>query len=226
MLKNRYQRIMLFCSIIGGILGLLLYLSLEFNWIPSFPIWLVFILGGLVVGLLFGLAIPFYQNFRHNLYLEEISVSVPRYGNMKFKVNREYRLVAWNLFIETMTRISTQPLNDDQGILEEALNSLYKLFTITRELLKEMEPSKESGEMTVELLAVKMLNYELRPFLSKWHPRFVARNKNSPKLHDQDWEFSSEFREELEVLRKAILSYAEAFGKLSCVTELDSYFEQ
>jgi len=224
MLKNRFNRILLICSLLGGVLGFLLYLSIELNWLPSIPSWVIFILGGLFIGLIFGLVIPSIKIFR-NLVLDEINVSVPRCGNMKFKVNREYRLVAWNLFIETITRISTQPLKNDQGILEESLNSLYKLFTTTRELLKEMEPSKENGEMTVELLAVKMLNDELRPFLSKWHPRFVELEKCYPELKDQDWEFSSEFRKELEVLREAILSYARAFGELSCVTELDSYFE-
>lgn len=49
--------------------------------------------------------------------------------------NEARRWAAWALYIELKTRITTQALNDDQGLLREALNSLYSLFGSTREIL-------------------------------------------------------------------------------------------
>ncbi len=39
-----------------------------------------------------------------------------------------------------MTRIAVQPLEVDQGLVREAMNSLYSLFGTTREVLKAAGP--------------------------------------------------------------------------------------
>jgi SMC interacting uncharacterized protein involved in chromosome segregation len=133
--------------------------------------------------------------------------------------------VAWNLFIETITRISTQPLRSDSGHLRESLESLYNLFSTTRNLLKEMKPSAEINGTTVELFAVSMLNDELRPYLSKWHPLLSDFEANNPSKKEVDWELNKQFREELEQLRVRIVKYAYGFGEIAGVANLNKFFE-
>ena len=43
---------------------------------------------------------------------------------------------AWELYVEMMTRIVTQPLPTEAGDEETALDSVYSLFPATREILR------------------------------------------------------------------------------------------
>jgi hypothetical protein len=155
--------------------------------------------------------------------LSQVQLSIPQFSSMTFVVNAEYRRVAWKLFVETSTRISTQPLESEQGFLREALNSLHGIFATTRELLKAMEPSPEDTDTTVEMFAFDMLNKELRPFLSKWHPQLQAFEEQNPGKEDSQWEKNQECRKELEDLRKRLLTYTKGFGELAGVSHLDHF---
>ena len=44
---------------------------------------------------------------------------------------------AWEMYVEMITRIITQPLPPDHGDERTALKSVYSLFEITRNVLKE-----------------------------------------------------------------------------------------
>jgi hypothetical protein len=46
------------------------------------------------------------------------------------------RDAAWELYVEMLTRIVTQPLIDDDGDEKTALDSVHALFGITREILR------------------------------------------------------------------------------------------
>ncbi len=43
---------------------------------------------------------------------------------------------AWELYVEMLTRIVTQPLPDESGDEQTALDSMYSLFPTTREILR------------------------------------------------------------------------------------------
>ena len=153
--------------------------------------------------------------------LETVTVSVPHFSEMKFVVNRFHREVAWRLFVESMTRVSTQPLDPHGGRLDEALNSLYQLFVTTRELLKEMQPTQNDKGTSVELLAMRMLNVELRPFLTKWHTRPPDEGEGA---RDIDLGRRDEFRAELDLLRQSLLEYSKAFGELAHVRQIERFY--
>ncbi len=59
---------------------------------------------------------------------------------MSWEVNRKQQEAAWSLYVELVTRIAVQPLALDQGLVREAMNSLYSLFDTTREILKAAGP--------------------------------------------------------------------------------------
>ena len=44
---------------------------------------------------------------------------------------------AWELYIEMLTRIVTQPLPSEAGDEKTALDSVYSLFSITRQILRQ-----------------------------------------------------------------------------------------
>ena len=44
---------------------------------------------------------------------------------------------AWEMYVELLTRIATQPLPDNSGMESSALESVYSLFVITRGILRK-----------------------------------------------------------------------------------------
>jgi hypothetical protein len=161
-----------------------------------------------------------FQWFRGSAQLSEVTISVPQFSELTFKVNNEARQVAWQLYVETVTRISTQSMADDDGLIREALTSLYGLFGTTRDTLKASRPSAPvPGGQTVEFLAVTMLNRELRPFLSKWHPRLKLFETANPAGHESAWPGNMPCRAELRDTQIRLLAYAIGFAKLAGVRD-------
>lgn len=112
------------------------------------------------------------------------------------------------LFIELSTRVTTQPLHNTQGSERTALESIYKLFDITREILKEYGREAESFSM----LSICMLNLCLRPFTTKWHQIF-----NNEFLNDDD---KNTFRSELKELQVKMLAFTALLARMSEVNDI------
>lgn len=170
-------------------------------------------------GVLVGLAIAgILEISSRRLNLAEVSLSVPQLTRLTFVVDDEARQTAWRLFVEVSTRVTTQPLRAEEGFGREALNSLHGLFGETRTLLKQARPSVVSKGTTVEYLALAMLNGELRPFLSVWHPR-LSSFERSGMGDEASWKHHSEFRGDLEEVRRRLLTFAISFARLAGVTD-------
>lgn len=183
----------------------------------------LFIAGGVSIGLVVGLLAMLMTRKYASLVLTEMTVSVPEFSEIKFVVNSDYRKVAWTVFVEIMTRVATQPLGPQEGVLRESLTSLYSLFATVRDILKSTTPTAHSKGTSVELLAVKMLNGELRPFLAKWHPQLLLHEKRSGI--EATFEGANECRNELEALRRRLQTYGRTFGELAHVKQIDRFFE-
>ena len=184
-----------------------------------------FIVGGLLTGVITGLALIVYLRRAERFVLTEMTLSVPEFAEIKFAVSNEYKRVAWKMFIETLTRIATQPLAEEEGSLREALTSLYGVFTSTRELLKGMAPAKPTSGVTVEMLAVRMLNDEIRPFLAKWHIQLKMFESTLPKSPESNWSRNVDCRRELELLRNRLIDYSVAFGELAGLKDVHAFFQ-
>ena len=106
------------------------------------------------------------------------------------------RKAAWDLYIEMVTRITTQPLDPEHGDEKTALDSVYSLFQTTREILLAQGPD------CVEFaqIAIVILNQEVRPFTAKWHRKSLTGAFNN----DAD---CTEFRQELEALQEILRAY-------------------
>ena len=101
----------------------------------------------------------------------KLTVNLPfEIGQLEFEPDEIQQRAAWELYVELTTRIAVQPLGPEEGLLREALASLYSLFAATREVLRRAGPSAANGPNSIGPVAVDILNKGLRPFLAKWHP--------------------------------------------------------
>ena len=116
------------------------------------------------------------------------------------------RNAAWEMYIELVTRITTQPLPTQAGDDETALTSVYSLFPTTREVLRR----HGRGAMEFARLAVVILNQKVRPFTAKWH-----RIKERGELAGR----SAEFRGELRALQELLCAYTRMLGDMAGVEE-------
>ena len=88
-----------------------------------------------------------------------------KFAELEFKPNPDDEIAAWNMYVELITRVSTQSLLPECGDEKSALESIHKLFSITREILRNY--GRKCNEFTK--LAIIVLNQVIRPFTSKWH---------------------------------------------------------
>src|SRR5262245_32352130 len=140
--------------------------------------------------------------------LDSLKINL-KFLEMEWKPKDADRNAAWDLYIELLTRIATQPLPRDHGDEETALKSVYSLFSNTREILHKHGPG--CGQFA--RLAIPVLNQIVRPFTADWHKRSAAGAFKEPaqcKL----------FRKELEVLQAKLLCYTEALAKMADVEDL------
>lgn len=116
---------------------------------------------------------------------------------------------AWELYIEMLTRIVTQPLPSDVGDEKTALDSVYALFAITREILRRR------GRRTIQFskIAIPALNQIVRPFTAKWHKESLAGAF-------EDETKRKEFRDELEILQNELRNYNSLLAEIAGVEDL------
>ena len=116
---------------------------------------------------------------------------------------------AWDMYIELLTRITTQPLFDDEGMEQTALESIYSMFPVTREIIKA------HGKNCVGFarIAIIILNQVIRPFTAKWHRLSQAKvfeDKNKCII----------FRKELKNLQKKLIKYSKMLAEIAGVEDL------
>ena len=141
-------------------------------------------------------------------------------GEVEFVPNEVQQRAAWSLYVELMTRIAIQPLHSEDGILREALSSLYAIFAETRTILKEAGPEVADGPDSFGPIAIRVLNEGIRPFLAKWHP--LLKNHEDTKLpdmgqrqHEKLWPLNHDMRVELSVLQLNLQSYARVLAEIA-----------
>ena len=135
----------------------------------------------------------------------------PPFLQMEWTTETADKDAAWALYIELLTRITTQPLPTEQGWVDEktALDSVYSLFAITREVIKEQGPDC----INFTKIAIVVLNQVIRPFTAKWHRKSLAG----------DFEQESEraaFREELAALQVELRKYSRMLADIAEVEDL------
>jgi hypothetical protein len=125
------------------------------------------------------------------------------------------RAAAWELYVELLTRVTTQDLLPDEGDESAALASLYQLFPLTRDILRR----NGSGAGEFAKLAIPVLNQIVRPFTAKWH-----RLSLGGAFTDAD--LCQEFRSGLAELQPLLRGYTQALAAMAQVEDLTALERQ
>ena len=139
-------------------------------------------------------------------HLDSLKVNA-KFLELEFKPGDKDKDAAWALYVELLTRVTTQALKDNEGNEESALDSIYSIFPITRSILKEY------GRDCVNFskIAIIVLNQIIRPFTAKWH---------KAKIDGSFSEKCAEFRSDLKKLQPKLLYYT---CLLSEIAEVENF---
>lgn len=133
----------------------------------------------------------------------------PPFLKMEWVPNAADKNAAWALYIELLTRITTQSLPAEHGDEKTALDSVYSLFAITRAVIKDQGP----GCINFTKIAIVVLNQVIRPFTAKWHRKYLE------SAFEQESE-RAVFREELASLQVELRKYSRMLADIAEVEDL------
>ena len=161
----------------------------------------------------------------------KVSLKLPYIGGVEGtrEPDESERDAAWEMYVELITRISVAELKPGEGLLREALSSLYTLFDTTRKILRKYGPSvaqpKGKDNLSFGYLAVAILNVVLRPVLAKWHPLLLdyestKKSSVSALEHEREWDKYEELRQVLNDVRGVLIQYANLLAQVADVPSL------
>ena len=160
-----------------------------------------------------------------------MKLQLPYIGGIEgnWQPDERERDAAWEMFVELITRAAVIELRAGEGLMGEALTSLYALFDITRGILRKYGPDvakpKRESDLSFGYLSVTVLNGVLRPLLAKWHPLLLdyesQRGSDVSALeHERAWRHADELRGELERAREALSEYADVLAEVAGIEPL------
>ena len=166
-----------------------------------------------------------------NLTSVKVGLKLPFIGEVEgtWEPDESEQNASWEMYVELVTRISITELKAGEGLLREALSSLYSLFHTTRGILRQYGPSvaqpKGEGKLSFGYLAVTILNVALRPVLAKWHPLLLDYESTkeaslSPVIHEGNWDKAGELRQVLNDVRRVLIEFADYLAQVADVPSL------
>jgi hypothetical protein len=162
----------------------------------------------------------------------QVSLRIPFTGisiGGTWEPDESQRKAAWEMYVELVTRVAMVELGPDEGLLREALSSLYALFDITRQILRSYGPAvaqpKGEGDLSFGRLAVFILNDLLRPILAPWHPRLLEFEATrapgvSAAEHERRWPEAARLHETLQEAQQVLGQYADILAAVAGVPPL------
>ncbi len=149
-----------------------------------------------------------WKKWLDNWDMTSLKITAP-FLEMEWNPSEPDKAAAWELYIELLTRITTQVLSTSDGDEKTALDSVYSLFPTTRSIIKG------NGRDCIEFtkLVVVVLNQKVRPFTAKWHRISIDKGFN-------DSEVCNQFRKELEELQKILRIYTAMLAEMAGVEDL------
>ncbi len=147
------------------------------------------------------------ETFKH-FQLGKVKLG-PRWLNLEIDFQPDDQDAAWELYVEMLTRIVTQPLPADAGDEKTALDSVHSLFPTTREILRR------HGRKAIQFskVAIPVLNQVVRPFTAKWHTASLSGAFDDAARR-------SEFREEMSALQEDLRNYNRLLADIAGVEDL------
>ena len=143
-----------------------------------------------------------------NFRLEKVRLG-PAWANVEISFDQSDQDAAWELYVEMLLRVVTQPLPSEGGDESTALDSIYVLFPVTREILRR----RGRGAISFSKVAIPVMNQVVRPFTTKWHPQSLAGALGDAAKR-------AEFRQDLEALQNDLRNYNRLLAQIAGVEDL------
>ncbi len=149
-----------------------------------------------------------WKKWLDNWDMASLKISAP-FLEMEFAPRDKDKQAAWEMYIELLTRITTQALPEKDGGEQSALASIYSLFPTTREIIRR------NGRPCVEFtkIAIVILNQLVRPFTAKWHKVSISGGFDEAAQ-------CATFRKELEILQNKLQNYSAMLAQMAGVEDL------
>ena len=133
------------------------------------------------------------------------------------------RAAAYELLVELSTRTSGAHLASTDDSIRDALGDLQAMFGLTRRILRKhgADASKGSpGNLSLAVVAVRVLNEVIRPVLSRWQPVLSDYEAKRPVglsevEWEQRWDRGPLCRAELREMRSSIRSYIDTLSRIA-----------
>lgn len=148
-----------------------------------------------------------WREWLENWSMTSLKINTP-FLNMEWQPQDADKNAAWELYIELLTRITTQPLAPEHGVEKTALDSVFSLFGLTRDIIKRN--GRGCSEFTK--LAIIVLNQVVRPFTARWH-------KLSEQGAFKDNAQCQTFRQELAALQVQLTKYTQMLAAMAGVED-------
>lgn len=149
-----------------------------------------------------------WKEWLENWSMTSLKIKAP-FLDMEWNPKDADKNAAWELYTELLTRITTQELPVEHGDEQTALDSVFKVFGLTREIIKHH--GRDCLEFTK--IAVVVLNQVIRPFTAKWHRLSVSNAFEDKKR-------CGEFRTELSKLQATLRIYTKMLSDMAGVEDL------
>jgi hypothetical protein len=149
-----------------------------------------------------------WSKWLENWDMTSLKIKAP-FLEMEWNPSEPDKVAAWELYIELLTRITTQALGIKEGDEKTALDSIYSLFPTTRSIIKV------NGRDCIEFtkIAVVVLNQKIRPFTAKWHQISLGGGFADPTV-------CAKFRTELQELQGILRRYTAMLSEMAGVENL------
>lgn len=154
-----------------------------------------------------------WRKWLENWDMTSLKISTP-FLDMEWKPQTADKEAAWELYVELLTRVSTQSLPPDAGDEKAALDSIHELFDLTREIIKRH--GRDCMEFTK--IAVVVLNQVVRPFAAKWHRKSLEGSLGSAER--------PVFRTDLAALQTKLRNYTKMLADMAGVEDLTALEER
>jgi len=144
-----------------------------------------------------------WKNWLEKWEMTSLRINLP-YLEMEWNPSDPDRAAAWDLYVELLTRITTQALSPSTGDEKTALDSVYSIFPTTRSVLRHH--GRGCTEFTK--IAVVILNQKIRPFTAKWHRVSLQKDLLDPEI-------ALGFRKELDALQVVLRQYTGMLAEMA-----------
>jgi hypothetical protein len=153
---------------------------------------------------------------------KEVTFSIPGWMSVTLTPNVAEKRAAWKLYVELATRVTSQPYDRQTGSVRAALSSLYTVFQLTRDILKEAGPEVARREVSFGPLAIRFLTEVLAPFLLRWHEDLLefeqCRPEEAPiRGYEQSWGSYGDICTDLVGVQEKTQAYIAALAKIAGV---------